>query len=209
MVLRPILALLLVVGVPAGAAAHKEHPKEKTEQASANSSAGATVNHPMSPRVHAAVKGDLAQLEGEAARSWASRLADWIGRTHPFAVHFPIALIPIAWIALLLGRRRGDTEPLVRSLIVVAGASSAVAGALGWLNGGLVLADPDPLLMWHRWLGTVLGLGGAGMAIWSWRRASAAHSLAMVWTLGVTTLLLLVQGWIGGALVHGIDHMNL
>jgi uncharacterized membrane protein len=77
------------------------------------------------------------------------------------------------------------------------------------LNGGLVLADPDPLLMWHRWLGTALGLGGAGMAIWSWRRASAAHSSAMVWTLGVTTLLLLVQGWIGGALVHGIDHMNL
>jgi uncharacterized membrane protein len=207
MVLRPILALLLIAALPDGAAAHKEHRKEKTEQASASSSAGATVNHPMSPQVHAA--GDLAQLEGEAAKSWTSRLVDWIGRTHPFAVHFPLALFPIAWIALLLGRRRGDTEPLVRSLIVVAGASSAIAGALGWLNGGLVLADPDPLLMWHRWLGTVLGLGGAGVAIWSWRRASAAHSRAMVRVLGVTTLLLLVQGWIGGALVHGIDHMNL
>lgn len=209
MVLRSLLALFLVAGVPAGAVAHKEHYKQKIDEASADYSAGAPVSQSKSLQAHAEVRGDMASLEGEAAKSWSSRLVDWIGRTHPFAVHFPIALIPIAWIGLIFDRRRGDTEPLIRSLIVVAGTSSAVAGALGWLNGGAILSDGDPLLMWHRWLGTALGLAGGGMAIWSWLRPSAAHSRAMVWALGATTLILLIQGWIGGALVHGIDHLSL
>lgn len=203
---RLVLALLLIGGVPAAAEAHTEQARAKAEQS--RSATGKTVAHPMSPEVHAAVKDDLARLEAEAARPWHRRLTNWLGRTHPFAVHFPLALFPIAWAALMLARRRGDTEPLIRSIIVVAGGSAAVAGALGWLNGGFALTDADPILMWHRWLGTALGIAGLAIAIWSWRKASAAHSRAMAWALGLATLALLVQGWFGGALVHGVDHMN-
>lgn len=28
-----------------------------------------------------------------------------------------------------------------------------------------------------------------------------------MWVLGGTTVLLLVQGWLGAALTHGVDHM--
>ena len=41
----------------------------------------------------------------------------------------------------------------------------------------------------------------------SWRYASAAHSGKMVWLLAVTAMLL-VQGWLGGAMVNGADHLN-
>lgn len=206
MVLRALyFALLLGLGsalaVPAGA--HKEHDKQKVEQVPAE-----TMIHTMSPQVHEAVKDDLARMEVQQDLPLHLRLLDWVGRVHPFAVHFPLALFPISWIALVLARRRGDAEPLLRSLIIVAGASAAVAGALGWLNGGLSLIDDDLLMAWHRWLGTALGAVGAAVALWSWRHRSAAHSKAMVWLLGVTTALLMAQGWLGGALVHGADHLN-
>ncbi|HEX8215208.1 MAG TPA: hypothetical protein VF582_07035 [Allosphingosinicella sp.] len=116
----------------------------------------------MSPQVHEAVKDDLERLETERSKPWAVRMADWIGRLHPFAVHFPLALFPISWVALVLGRRRVDAEPLLRSLIIVAGASAAVASALGWINGGFALAGADPLLLWHRWVGTGLAVAGGG-----------------------------------------------
>lgn len=209
MVLRSLFLILLLLGGAWGSplAAHKDHDRKKAEQiASANQSQ--QVSHTMTPAVHEAVKDDLARLEAKAARPWSVRLLDWTGRIHPFAVHFPLALFPLSWIALVLGRRRGNAEPLLRSLIIVAGASSALAAALGWLNGGFSLVDADPILLWHRWVGTALGFAGIAIAGWSWRHEAAAHSRVMVWLLGTLTVLLLLQGWLGGALIHGIDHLN-
>jgi len=79
---------------------------------------------------------------------------------------------------------------------------------LGWLNGGFSLADDDALMLWHRWLGTGLGAAGAAVALWTLRHRSAAHSKTMAWVLGTVTAVLLAQGWLGGALVHGADHLN-
>jgi len=202
------LLLLMGSGCAPPAAAHKEHEKNKVEQASTAQGQGRTVAHPMSPEVHEAVKDDLERLEAGHRRPWHVRLIDWVGRVHPFAVHFPLALFPISWIALLLGRRRGAAEPLLRALIIVAGASAAVASVLGWLNAGFSLVDADPLLLWHRWLGTGLGIAGAAIGFWSWRHLSAARSGTMAWVLGLITALLLAQGWLGAALIHGADHMN-
>ena len=207
------MLLLLASSWSAPTEAHKDHAKKEAEKARQLKQAQAqpqarTVNHPMSPEVHEAVKDDLERLEAERPESWAARSADWVGRLHPLAVHFPLALFPISWVALMLGRRRGDAEPLIRSAIIVAGAAAAVAAALGWINGGFSLADADPLLLWHRWLGTGLGLAGAAVALCTWRHRSAAHSRSMVWVLGAITAVLLAQGWLGGALVHGADHLN-
>ncbi len=212
---RLILALLLAASAFAPAAAHKDHQKKMAEAAAAAKAeeaaqlrANAAVAHPMSPVVHEAVKEDLAALEAEAARPWHARLIDWLGRTHPFLVHFPLALFPVACVALIFARRRGDAVDLIRSLIVVGGAAAAAAALLGWFNAGFELTDKDPLLGWHRWIGTVLGLAGAAIAAWAWRRPSSANSRAMVVLLAVVTVALLIQGWLGGALIHGIDHLN-
>lgn len=208
------MLLLLGSGWSAPVEAHKDHDKKKAEQLKqkqAESQAQAqerTVYHPMSPEVHEVVKDDLERLEAERTKPWAARSLDWVGRLHPLAVHFPLALFPISWIALILGRRRGDAEPLIRSAIIVAGSAAAVAAALGWINAGFSLVDSDALLLWHRWLGTGLGAAGAAVAFWAWRHVSAAHSRTMVWVLGLITAVLLAQGWLGGALVHGADHLN-
>jgi len=138
----------------------------------------------------------------------AERLLSWGGRMHPFAVHFPIALIPASWIALVVARRRGGPTGLIRALVMFAGAAAFIAALLGWLNAGFAL-DDRPLLAAHRWAGTVLGLAGAALSIWAWRSADLASSRAMTWTLGLVTLLLLVQGWIGGAITHGLRHMMI
>lgn len=212
--IRLLLAFLLLGTALAPAAAHKDHQKKVEEAArkaaedAAASAPGNVVMHPMSPQVHEAVKDELAALEGEASLAPHERLLDWLGRIHPFSVHFPLALFPVSFVALVMARRRGSEVDLIRALIVVAGAAAAGAAVLGWLNAGTPAADKDALLVWHRWIGTALGVAGAGIALWSWRSVSAVNRRAMLWLLGSITLVLLVQGWIGGALIHGIDHLN-
>lgn len=214
MVLIRALALFLLAFAAVPAAAHKDHDREVAEQKAAAERRAAVaaqaVPHPMSPAVHEAVKDDIARMEGEAAKSVPQRLLDWIGRLHPFAVHFPLALFPVAWVALILARRRGGTpDETVRALVVVAGGAGALATLLGWINAGWSLADADPILRAHRWLGTVVGLGGAALGLWAWRGVSAMSAWSMALLLGLMTVALLVQGWLGGALIHGIDHLAM
>jgi uncharacterized membrane protein len=211
MVLIRALALLLLALAIAPAAAHKDHEKAAEQRAQQQRRAAAKIiPHPMSPAVHDAVKDDLARIEAEAARPPLGRLLDWVGRIHPFAVHFPLALFPVAWVAVMLARRRGSApDDTMQALVIVAGAAGAAAALLGWVNAGWSLSDADPILQAHRWLGTALGAAGGGLAIWSWRRPEAMAKRAMPWSLGLVSLALLVQGWLGGALIHGVDHLNL
>ena len=183
---------LLGVGLAAPAAAHKGHHKEPER------SAAVAQAHQPPAEVH----------EAAAPQSGPERLLSWLGRIHPFAVHFPIALFPVAWFALIAGRRRPDAAPLVRALVVAAGAAAVLAAPLGWLDAVFAESETGWLLTWHSRIGTMLGLIGAAVALAAWRRPALAQSRTMVWTLGSATALLMVQGWLGAALVHGIDHMN-
>lgn len=207
---RLFLALLLAISAFAPASAHKDHQKKMAEaaaQKAAAEKASKPVLHPMSPAVHEAVKDDIAALEEEAAKPVHLRLIDWLGRLHPFLVHFPLALFPVGLVALILARRRGSAVDVIRALIVVGGVAAAGAALLGWFNAGFQIADRDPLLAWHRWLGTLLGLAGAGVAFWAWRSVASMSGRLIVWTLTGITIASLVQGWIGAALIHGVDHL--
>ena len=146
-------------------------------------------------------------MEAQEPKTFPDRLISWFGRMHPFAVHFPIALFPVALVALIMARKRGEKVELLRALIVVAGAGAVIAAGLGWLNGGLTLRDTDTVLMLHRWLGTALGLIGGAVAWWAWRRRGSVHSGRMVAALGLTVALLLVQGFLGASVTHGMEHM--
>lgn len=209
--IRNLLFICLIIAGAAishapPAAAHKNHQQAKTE--------GVQPTDPRVPGVSTASAmeehmemGGMEGMEMERPATFLGRLADWFGRMHPFAVHFPIALFPIALIALVLARRRGETVELIRGLIVVAGVGSVIAATLGWLNGGLTVNDIDPLLMIHRWLGTLLGLIGAAVAFWAWRRRSSVQTRGMVFALGFIVLLVLAQGFLGASLTHGMEHM--
>jgi len=205
------LALLLavgVLGVGGGANAHENHQKARAEGAR---QAVRSVSREAAPP---GVQGDMAEhMERMQAgddgppKSFMQRAMSWFGRMHPFAVHFPIALFPVALIALILARKRGETVELIRALIIVAGAGSVLAAGLGWVNGGLTFTDTDTVLQLHRWLGTLLALVGGTVAWWAWRRRASVNSRAMVYSLGLIVVMLLVQGFLGASVTHGMEHM--
>lgn len=203
--------VLLVVAVASFSsvpgAAHKDHDRKT---AAAQVAAGQAHPPPaITPgAMHGQMEGHAEPAEAKAPKTISERLMNWVGRTHPFAVHFPIALFPVALVALILARRRGETVELIRALIVVAGAASVIAGVLGWLTGGWAIAADDAVHFWHRWLGTALALSGGAVAVWAYRQRASVFGNGMVAALAAITLLLLVQGWLGAALVHGMDHMN-
>lgn len=195
-----------LIGFSGPAAAHRDH--NKVEEVAEEPG-----NHQMEmPRI--ATPGAMREAMDEHAEAmeprpttFGGRLMRWLGQMHPFAVHFPIALFPVSWVALIIARRRGDAVDLIRAFIIVAGAAAVAAATLGWLSAGFGLADEDPMLTAHRWIGTGLAIVGVVLAAWAWRRASSVNSRLMVWLLGAATLALLVQGWLGAVLVHGMEHM--
>jgi uncharacterized membrane protein len=142
----------------------------------------------------------------QAPRSTFDRFLNWIGRLHPAIVHFPLAFFPAALFTAVVGRRRPVFGTLVQFLVVAGGTIAPVAAVFGWLDA--IGSDPDPLLTVHRWLGTAVGVGGLLLATWAVRRPDQDRSPAMIAALALITAAIVVQGWYGGALVHGIDHMN-
>lgn len=196
--------IIFALGSVVPASAHENH-----QQAQAEREKAAQIRASVTPgALHEMMEEHAQAMEESRPRTLSQRLTSWLGRTHPFAVHFPIALFPVALVALVLARRRGETVELIRALIIIAGASAAGAAVLGWLTGGLPSTDPDSLHAWHRWLGTALGLIGALLAVWAWRRRHSVDSQFMVAALALVTISLLVQGWLGAALVHGMEHME-
>ena len=200
------LALLVALATPA--LAHREH--NQTQPAAENAQAHADEDGPRANTpgaMHEMMDEHGEEMEAQRPTTFGGRLVRWLGQMHPFAVHFPIALFPLSWLALIFARRRGHATDIIRAFIVVAGVAAVGAATLGWLSAGFAVADQDPILTAHRWTGTALALIGAFAALWAWRRASAVNSGKMVWLLGVATLILLAQGFMGAVLVHGWEHM--
>lgn len=204
--IRTMMLLALAFGLltPPSASAHKNHQQSAATapQPPAEADGAGASSH-----LHPAGAGDAAGAQAEPALDFPARLSSWLGRMHPFAVHFPIALFPVALVALIVARRRGEPAPLVRALVIVGGIGSAVAATLGWLNGGLTIDDADTILMLHRWLGTLVGLLGAAIAWWAWRRPAAVDRGPMVGALALIVAALFVQGFLGASVTHGIEHL--
>lgn len=108
----------------------------------------------------------------------------------------------------MVGRRRPGFATPVQFLVVAGGIIAPVSALFGWFKGGFSLSDTDPLMLAHRWLGTAIGAGGLALAIWAWRRPWEDRGAGMIAALTAMTIAIVVQAWFGGALVHGIDHMN-
>ena len=216
--IRLLLALLLLAVVATPVIAHKDHQKKAAEAARMAQVHGATAV----ALLPAAAPGQAAEVvktapgaPGEGERigrevpmSFGERLVDWLGRFHTMVVHFPLAFLPAALLAVLLARRRPALLEGARFLILLGGFSAPVAMTLGWLDADFVLFDGEQLIMAHRWLGTGIGLTGLALALLVWRRPERVGGRPVLAALGAVTLALVVQGWLGGSLLHGVDHMN-
>lgn len=210
-----VAAMLILLTLAAPVAGHdKKHHQPAKPAASAEAPAGQGVGAaaaPVSTVTPSGIDEGMMPMQHDtddrATMTLSERLLDWVGRLHVSVVHFPLAFFPAALFTALVGRRRSGFAKPVQFLIVAGGVTAPLAAVLGWLDSGMVSAA-DPLLMVHRWLGTAIGVSGAGLALWAWRRPEADRSAGMIAALALITAALLVQGWYGGAMVHGIGHMN-
>lgn len=208
-------ASLAVISAPA--VAHEEHRKQRAAQEAAAQQKQAVAGQ----QRRAAATGDMAvdemhenmgnmmmQPKDRSPMSFPERFMDWLGRFHPIIVHFPIAFFPAALFTAVVGRRRPAFSAPVQFLVVAGGIIAPISALLGWLNGGWTMSDTDLLMAVHRWLGTGIGLGGLLLGVWAWRRPWEDRGAGMILALTAMTIAIAVQGWFGGALVHGAEHLN-
>lgn len=207
-----IMALALVL-LASPAIAHKKHKHPEPTQTEAVQNGRAApaggsdaVEHGSMTAEHGTMGETMEMDEDRSSMSFGARLIDWLGRLHPIIVHFPIAFFPAALFTAIVGRRRPAFAAPVQFLVVAGGIIAPIAAVLGWLDA--IGTDPSPLLTVHRWLGTAIGVSALALAVWAARAPERDRSTGMIVGLSVMTVAIVVQGWFGGALVHGIDHLN-
>ena len=206
-----LLIALTISSTPADAHRKKKHPEQvaPTSQVAAPAEPSRAAAAPAAAEAsrddHMA--GMMEEMEEDrSSMSPGERLLDWLGRLHPIIVHFPIAFFPAALFTAIVGRRRPEFAAPVQFLVVAGGIIAPIAAILGWLNA--IGSNPDPLMAVHRWLGTVIGIAALPLTIWVWRRPAQGRGTGMIIALSIISAAIVVQGWFGGALVHGMDHMN-
>lgn len=203
--------LLAILAWSAPAAAHKHHHhEERAQQLQPGGTPGSGASGGMNEEFAAAHEemGEMVDKEerDRSSLSLFARLLDWLGRTHPIMVHFPTAFFPAALFTAIVGRRRPGFATPVQFLVITGAILTPIAAGLGWLDA--TSEDPSSLLTVHRWLGTAIAVAALALAVWAWRRPGQDRSVTMIVALTLITAAVVVQGWYGGAMVHGIDHLN-
>ena len=204
----PLGAVVLLVSLSTPATAHKEHQK-KQPVAEQIVQPGAQANEPAAmqmPADHDQMGGMMANADMDRSEMpFFVRLADWFGRLHPAIVHFPIAFFPAALVTAIVGRRRPAFAAPVQFLVVAGGIFAPIAAVAGWIAG--LSAEPDQVLTYHRWLGLAIGIIGAGLGVWAWKRPREDRGAGMILALTLMTIAIAAQGFLGAAITHGMEHL--
>ena len=134
----------------------------------------------------------------------------WIGRFHAASTHFPIALLLAALLSESLAWwTRKDTWLTCTRFLLILGGSSAVATAtLGWFNA---YAGVSQVYQLHKWLGTATAawaLMCVGAAVFYECREGTPERYRLRGALFLGAVLVSVTGFLGGAIVYGLDHYN-
>jgi len=145
--------------------------------------------------------------------SFAKKAVRWVGRFHPVSTHFPVALMYVAVLAEMLGwwTRRESWLATVRFLIVLAALGGITTAGLGWVNASFTsyVGQSAAVLVWHRWLGTFTAVwmtACAGLSVISECEEGSAARRRFRGALLVGALLVGVSGFLGSALIFGLDH---
>jgi len=159
----------------------------------------------LSPILIVAVLLALLPPDGNKRAEW----AQFIGRFHPLAVHFPIALILLVPILELAGRspRFSYLRSSAGFVLGLATLSATAAAVLGWClgrSGGY----SGPLVTQHMWGG--ISLAAICWLCWIWHDRSSEEGLGPVYAVALAVGVGLVAwtGYRGGQLSLGEDHLT-
>jgi mono/diheme cytochrome c family protein/uncharacterized membrane protein len=155
-----------------------------------------------------------APVEPETAdppKPFLEKLTHWLGKFHPPSVHFPIALITAAAVAELLrmATRNPAFDAISRFCICLGALTAVTAGILGWFLGGFRLYDASWVMMTHRWLGTsTVACSGLLLVLSELSRSRDRRKTRICFraTLVLAVMLVSVTGFLGGAVVFGLNH---
>ena len=144
-------------------------------------------------------------------RGFFAKLIRWLGKFHPPAVHFPIALLTAAAVAELLRMATGKPafDAITRYCIWFGTLTAVMAGALGWCAGGFRLTNPSWVLMTHRWLGTfTVACAGLVLLLSEASRCPDRRRTRMSFRVALLVVAVLVSatGYFGGTVVFGLNH---
>lgn len=222
--LAMLLAVLAMVFIAAPTVAHEAHEKAVAQKAAAEAAArdGAAAAQPPGAAQPGAMAADHAMPAGpgmamgvtpEKPRTVAGRVARWLGLWHPVIVHFPIALFFLAAVleAYAVAGRKADLLNTTRLLIAFGALGAVAAVGFGWLAMGFDISKDNWIHGAHRWVGTSIAV--LALATW-WanerfvkvRGKAAGATYATL--LALTVAAILINGFLGSALVRGMDHMN-
>ncbi len=209
--MKPIHLLMLVcagfllVG-PAYAHGEKGHDTAASAAASSDPTHDASsAGEAQAASTHAAEGHDEASGGHESAAN-AGGLA-FVKKLHPATIHFPIALFLMAALAelfIMTGRGAG-IEPAVRVLIYGGAGGAVIAALFGWIHTGLWFGG-DTVMQLHRWNGMLITALGLALALLA-SKPRDGRTLLRTGLLSMAALILL-QGFLGGELTHGPDHLG-
>ena len=144
----------------------------------------------------------------------ADQFMRFLGRLHPAATHFPIALLILAAMAEVgnIFRRDHRHSNFALTCLVIGTLGAAVAAWFGWIN-----ADHEPhgkgltnLIFWHRWVGigvVVFAAISLAARIADRMRPSDTAIHTYRGTILGAALLVSVSGYLGGEIVFGSNHL--
>ena len=165
---------------------------------------------------HEAMDRDGAR-EAEKGAGWPSGLAGqiirWLGKFHPAAANFPIALLVAAAIGevLLAATGRPGFDAASRFCLWFGALAAVLTGTLGWFMGGFHIADSSWVMTTHRWLGTSTDVLAVVALLAGEASRRPGRKRARRWfgaLLVVVALMVLAAGFFGGALLYGIRHYD-
>ena len=109
--------------------------------------------------------------------------------------------------------RRESWLQTVRFLVVLAALGALSATTLGWINAYFTsyVGESAKILVWHRWLGTGTALWAvvcASLVVASKCQEGSPERQRFRGALLVGAVLVGISGFLGSALIYGLDHYS-